>query len=207
MAAGSPRPHERGQPFQGLVQATFPGLRGLDAGFPPEALDLQQATVAVELGVEPAHQPIAFEDGQHEVAGTGAWAQARRPRSGSRSRSGARPGRGRGGWGRRDKAGGCDRPAQAASPASPPNPPPRRRGACLHPRPPPARGRCDRPWPRLHTRPWPRGLRSEAQKSASSLGVKTQSRSAAVAQAHSRCAAGSGQGWAWCSGSTLSVRS
>src|SRR5215203_3077728 len=61
-------PYEPGQPVEGGLQRGLARLALAHAGLPPEVLDLQQPTVAVELGVEPSHQALAFQDRQHVVA-------------------------------------------------------------------------------------------------------------------------------------------
>src|SRR5688572_6941276 len=56
------------QPRHGVIQRGAAGLGDLHTRLPPESLDLQNAAIAMELGIQPADEPLPFEDRQHVIA-------------------------------------------------------------------------------------------------------------------------------------------
>ena len=91
-----------------------PRARRAHARLPVQALDDEHAALAVVARVEAADEAVALEDRQHVVAVAALRRRARRPRSGSRSRTGARGDRGRAAADRRrEQASSCARGAGA----------------------------------------------------------------------------------------------
>src|SRR6185295_14119689 len=62
------RPHQPAEPLEGSFQRGPASLALPHPRFPPQAPDLEQAALAVELGVQPPYQALALENRQDVIA-------------------------------------------------------------------------------------------------------------------------------------------